>query len=120
MFIYYVLQRLYIISAAAQSNIKLKVTLNAVPQAKCNSIYRTFNINLARSQLCAGGDRGRDSCKGDSGGPIMKFDNQSDRPKWYLVGIVSFGSAQCGLANWPGIYTRVDYFIDWILVTIRD
>lgn len=69
--------------------------------------------------MCAGGDRGYDTCKGDSGGPLMKFD-QSKTPNWYLVGIVSFGSAQCGLANFPGIYTRVDHFMDWILRNIKE
>lgn len=49
----------------------------------------------------------------------MKYDAQANPPKWYLVGIVSFGSSQCGLANWPGIYTRVDRYIDWIINNIR-
>lgn len=57
---------------------------------------------------------------GDSGGPLMRYDTQSNPPKWYLVGIVSFGPAQCGLANWPGIYTRVDHFVDWIISQIKN
>lgn len=32
--------------------------------------------------------------------------------KHYLVGIVSFG-ASCG-AGYPGIYTNVAFYIDWI------
>lgn len=38
---------------------------------------------------------------------------------WYAVGIVSFGLAQCGQANWPGVYTRVDRYTDWILENMK-
>lgn len=37
----------------------------------------------------------------------------------YLAGIVSFGPSPCGLENWPGVYTRVDSYIDWILSHMR-
>lgn len=30
----------------------------------------------------------------------------ADPPRWYAVGIVSFGLAQCAQANFAGVYTR--------------
>merc|ERR1712156_1081680 len=48
--------------------------------------------------LCAGGQKGEDSCNGDSGGPLMSLDGaitDFKNPK-FLRGIVSFGSQNCG------------------------
>jgi secreted trypsin-like serine protease len=33
--------------------------------------------------------------------------------QWYIEGIVSFG-AKCGSQGWPGIYTRVAEYVEWI------
>jgi secreted trypsin-like serine protease len=50
-----------------------------------------------------------DSCTGDSGGPCMK----KIRDHWVLVGIVSWGS-NCGEAKFPGVYTKVLSYHNWI------
>ena len=61
--------------------------------------------------MCAGGEKGIDSCSRDSGGPLMlKKDSYID-----LVGIVSYGAYKCGSENEPGVYARVDSFYDWIV-----
>ena len=54
---------------------------------------------------------GQDSCRGDSGGPLVSRET-SDNP-WTQIGIVSYGSKQCGDGS-PGVYTRVDGYLDWI------
>ena len=54
---------------------------------------------------------GEDSCNGDSGGPLV-YRPRPDSP-WYQVGIVSFGTRQCGTGQ-PGVYTRLSPFISWI------
>ncbi|CAL4063990.1 unnamed protein product, partial [Meganyctiphanes norvegica] len=58
--------------------------------------------------LCAGGTN--DVCRGDSGGPLV-FSESVDKEE--EVGVVSTGYG-CGAARFPGIYTRVDQYLDWI------
>jgi secreted trypsin-like serine protease len=38
--------------------------------------------------------------------------------RYVLLGIVSFGPRSCGLANFPGVYTQVSSYIEWILQNI--
>jgi len=62
-------------------------------------------------QICALGDRYigdlyRDSCAGDSGGPLYCTYNGETA----LYGIVSYGPAECGSEGVPGVYTRPSYY----------
>lgn len=77
-------------------------------------------------QLCAGGSGvsqgGKDSCKGDSGGPLMFLSDRGGSPKFYVAGVVSEGP-DCERAaehQVPGIYTRVSAFVHWILDNMRE
>lgn len=54
---------------------------------------------------------GRDTCGGDSGGPILR---REPGGRWVQVGIVSFGVGQCGNAELPGVYTRLALYTDWL------
>lgn len=68
---------------------------------------------LNEDQVCAlgrneTGDNTGDTCVGDSGGPL---ELAIGRRRW-LVGLTSTGK-QCG-SSFPGIYTRVSYFVEWI------
>jgi len=62
-------------------------------------------------QICAGGIKGKDSCSGDSGGPLFAREGTND--PWTQVGLVSFGTNQCGVGA-PGVFTRVTFYLDWI------
>ncbi|RWS01452.1 trypsin 3A1-like protein [Dinothrombium tinctorium] len=63
---------------------------------------------ITETMICAG-EEGKDSCGGDSGGPL--FGSVLRNAK--LFGIVSFGIG-CGRKDRAGVYTRVQNFTDWI------
>ncbi|XP_071808484.1 chymotrypsin A-like [Asterias amurensis] len=85
------------------------------PQKICRNLY---GQQISSKTLCAGqfGTRTRaDTCKGDSGGPLV-----CERyGVWKVWGITSWGmDALCNenpLAGAiPGVYTKVDKFLNWI------
>nr|ACN38234.1 serine protease 14 [Anopheles gambiae] len=95
---------------ASASQKKLKVELTVVDVKDCSPAYRRNGISLDSTQMCAGGIRGKDTCSGDSGGPLMRQMTGS----WYLIGVVSFGPQKCGAPGVPGVYTNVAEYVDWI------
>jgi len=107
------------------NNILQKLEVPVIPAEEC---YRMFRQKLrpADTQICAGGERDKDSCKGDSGGPLYfkTIAGTGDRPSednitpTYVLGIVSFGSRNCGSGT-PGIYTNVREYMPWIKKIIR-
>ncbi|KAL1512801.1 hypothetical protein ABEB36_002328 [Hypothenemus hampei] len=104
----------------SESNIKLKLEVPVNTAETCTRQYSQANVRLGNTQLCAGGQKGKDSCRGDSGGPLMKYENTSNfYANWYSVGVVSFGPSPCGMENWPGVYTKVSSFVDWIVKNIK-
>ena len=58
----------------------------------------------------------QDSCSGDSGGPLMVQKGEGE--PMYLRGIVSFGTRKCG-KGFPGVYTNIEYYIDWIKANLK-
>lgn len=89
-----------------------EVEVPIVNNAECRRVYG----GIVASMLCAGApDGGKDSCYGDSGGPLMVYDD--DEARWELAGIVSFGRS-CGLPGWPGVYTRVSSYEEWLNETM--
>jgi len=53
-----------------------------------------------------------DSCKGDSGGPLILAG--SDATTDVQVGIVSFGLGNCANVDFPGVYSEISSLLDWI------
>jgi len=89
-------------------------TLPIISREECSAVW-TLTDGLLPGQMCAGGGDA-DSCRGDSGGPlVMRIPtNDNDRVHpWIVTGVVSFGSKYCASGR-PGIYTRVEQYIDWI------
>lgn len=106
--------------SGSSSSIKLKASVDGVDLNECQNVYKAQGINLENSQMCAGGKKGIDSCRGDSGGPLISLDTTNKvRFYYFLAGVVSFGPSPCGLAGWPGVYTKVGDYVDWIQNTIK-
>jgi len=86
------------------SNALQFVRVMFINNKKCARAYKGFNKDV---MFCAGFFKkgGKDSCQGDSGGPISQGKK--------LVGITSFGNG-CARPRYPGVYTKVQYFVPWI------
>ncbi|CAH2094429.1 unnamed protein product [Euphydryas editha] len=96
------------------SSIKRQVKLAAVPVDICEKILTTIPKSSFPNLICAGGRSGEDTCKGDSGGPLVRQVMENYKNNWYLFGITSIGSNNCGVEGIPGIYTRVSKYLSWI------
>ncbi|XP_004694371.1 PREDICTED: kallikrein-4 [Condylura cristata] len=82
--------------------------VSVAPAQLCGALYGPL---FHPSMVCAGGGpHGRDSCYGDSGGPMVC--------RGALQGLVSFGLAPCGQPYVPSVYTNLCKFTDWIQRTI--
>jgi len=97
-------------------NVLHKVDVPVVSDEECKASYAAAGVDsVADSMICAGlPEGGKDSCQGDSGGPF--FSNESPETR-ELLGIVSWGIG-CGRAGYPGVYTEVSYFVEWITETM--
>ncbi|XP_025193800.1 spermosin-like [Melanaphis sacchari] len=99
-----------------QVSILKKVELPIVPRSKCMDILRTTRLGpkfvLHDSFICAGGQEGKDTCKGDGGSPLM-CPYKDDPDHLVQVGIVAWG-INCGLADIPAAYVNVAGFMYWI------
>lgn len=79
-------------------------------QNQCKKLYKMYHrIYVKSSQMCTLSTEGIDACQGDSGGPLLCNTIQ--------VGIISWG-IDCGEPRNPGVYTRIDLYLDFIQDTI--
>ncbi|XP_055545331.1 phenoloxidase-activating factor 3-like [Wyeomyia smithii] len=101
------------------SNVLQYATVPILENNRCASTLAKLNDAITlddSSQLCAGGVNKVDNCAGDSGGPLQYFSRTSAAVQY---GIVAFGVDSCGDKTAPGVYTRVSYYIDWILQNLE-
>lgn len=102
------------------------VNVPVVSNAECAAAYGSIREEFARAgedyvsfaditsqMMCAGVKAGgRDSCQFDSGGPLLCPDPYSS-DQWTIAGVISYGYG-CGREGFPGVYTRVPAYLDWI------
>ncbi|XP_043260666.1 uncharacterized protein LOC122402150 [Colletes gigas] len=89
--------------------VDVPVTSNLICEQQMRRTRLGPGFNLHPGFICAGGEEGKDACKGDGGGPMVCERNG----RWQLAGIVSWGIG-CGQPGVPGVYSRVSHYLDWI------
>ncbi|XP_021103549.1 LOW QUALITY PROTEIN: serine protease 48 [Heterocephalus glaber] len=97
-----------------------EVEIPVINHQDCERLYNPIGIFfpylepvIKEDMICAGDvQRRKDSCKGDSGGPLACHINGV----WIQIGLVSWGP-ECG-KSLPGVYTNVTYYQEWITATI--
>ena len=92
-----------------------QVEVPVLAQTTCNA-FQVYNGDVSSNMLCAGYlQEEKDACNGDSGGPLLVYNNSTFKQ----IGIVSWGQG-CARPNKPGVYTRVQPFLNWIQSSIGD
>ncbi|PXF45820.1 hypothetical protein BWQ96_04432 [Gracilariopsis chorda] len=109
---------------AAKATILMKAPVLLKPFSVCVDREHPFFRKYLKlwSHLCAVSvgwpTRGStDTCAGDSGGPLFKFDRDTRRIRQF--GITSFGTSDCAEAGSVSWYTRVSTFIGDVHRNIR-
>ncbi|KAF2897596.1 hypothetical protein ILUMI_08582 [Ignelater luminosus] len=94
-------------------NILKEVDVPVIGFAQCQQqLQQTrlgYEFKLHPGFICAGGEEGKDACKGDGGGPMVCERGGT----WQIVGVVSWGIG-CGQHGVPGVYVKVAHYLDWI------
>ncbi|CAH1250539.1 PRSS2 [Branchiostoma lanceolatum] len=93
-------------------DVLMEVSVPIVSRDGCRDAYG--HNDITDQMICAGlDDGGKDACQGDSGGPLACGSSGAET----LDGIVSWGYG-CARPDYPGVYTRVGQFVDWINANI--
>ncbi|KAK5861785.1 hypothetical protein PBY51_017235 [Eleginops maclovinus] len=86
--------------------------------AECENTGITTKRMIFTSNMFCAGSPTADSCRRDSGGPlVMPMLSEGNEP-YYLTGIVSWG-ASCRKRNFKGYYVKVENYVGWIKETIN-
>ena len=87
------------------------VRLPLINTTVCRHAYPRWRVTAG--MFCAGFGLGqRDTCHGDSGGPVAAYNQK--RREWVLIGIISWGSKVCAQPDKYAVNTRVSRYIKWI------
>ncbi|KAL1132595.1 hypothetical protein AAG570_010547 [Ranatra chinensis] len=98
-----------------------EVQVPVIENNVCQEMFHTagHSKTILNSFICAGYAHGqRDSCEGDSGGPLMM---EREDGHWVLAGTVSHG-IKCAAPYLPGVYMRTTYYKPWLqaITAVKD
>ncbi|GIX93362.1 hypothetical protein CDAR_475571 [Caerostris darwini] len=103
---------------ATFSEMLRETVLPVINHEKCEEAYREDlrTVTITGNMFCAGHDSGStDTCIGDSGGPFMFSVGPPNDKRWYVEGLVSWGSESgCAKAKRYSGFTKVGRFVPWI------
>ena len=98
------------VSGGGSQNTLRQARVPMVTQQTCANAYSAISrVTIGDTKLCAG-DGTRDTCNGDSGGALL---SNNIGGNYAVVGVTSFG-VDCAREDFPGVYTRVDQYLEWI------
>lgn len=101
-------------SQIAPLNAATKLQKVEVPLVTKDACEQSYSGMITDRMICAGLPAGgKDSCYGDSGGPLTMTDATGARK---LIGVVSWGEG-CAQPNKFGVYAKVNSVLDWINTT---
>ncbi|XP_013165958.1 PREDICTED: venom serine protease Bi-VSP-like [Papilio xuthus] len=102
------------------SDVLLKATVfQEYNHSRCKDVlHQNFFVWDSNTMICAKSGESRpnqDTCKGDSGGPLMTLSKQFVRCSYFVAGVVSWGP-RCGFQLY-GSYTNSSYYKyqEWIV-----
>ncbi|KAM8710794.1 hypothetical protein ACLKA7_017429 [Drosophila subpalustris] len=101
------------------SNVLRDAQVPIVSRQSCELNYKSvFQFVQFSDKLICAGSSTVDACQGDSGGPLMMPQLDGSIYRYHLLGIVSFGY-ECARPGFPGVYTRVNSYLNWIQQILR-
>ncbi|XP_026744185.1 serine protease snake-like [Trichoplusia ni] len=109
----------YLGQAKELATVLQKIPLWQVSNDTCIQKFSPYRRHLPNgiddaSQMCYGDDgEPRDTCEGDSGGPLQIM-SKKIYCMYVILGVTSFGITACGEIGYPGVYTRVSNYVPWI------
>ncbi|EDW89584.2 spaetzle-processing enzyme [Drosophila yakuba] len=95
------------------SSVLLSGTIIGMNMENCSSRFPSLGILDKDIQICAMGQHGTDTGRGDSGGPLMLSVGRDVHQFYYLAGITSYGGGP-PYGSGPAIYTKTSSFFRWI------
>ncbi|KAL7042198.1 hypothetical protein ACKWTF_001059 [Chironomus riparius] len=100
-----------------QSDVLIKVTLEKFNHSECQSSWgedSTVRID-DQTMVCYGHHtENRDSCRGDSGGPLQVSNEERVHCTYTQIGIISFGPTKCAQIGIASGYVNVYHYLSWI------
>ncbi|XP_062132254.1 brachyurin-like [Drosophila sulfurigaster albostrigata] len=92
-------------SATSATNILQYISVPIMNNSGCKPWF--FGA-VYETNICIKTTGGTSACNGDSGGPLVSAETGE------LIGATSFGSPLGCEVGWPGVFTRVTSYLEWI------
>ncbi|ROT67023.1 CUB-serine protease [Penaeus vannamei] len=104
----------------SSSPVLLQAKVKVIGMSHCRVLYGFESVDVTAKMLCALGENaGRlpGESEGDSGGPLVWRDDATGR--YFQVGVTSWGIG-CGNPEYPGVYVKLNKYLDWIYANTGD
>ncbi|XP_054734342.1 uncharacterized protein LOC129241840 isoform X2 [Anastrepha obliqua] len=96
-------------------NLKMTSTVTVENLAECIRLFRTSGlVNLTPEHICAAGTSAAESVVHDSGGALMSMQEIGKVQSYFLVGIDTLSYEYALQRDFPGLYTRINAYLEWI------